>query len=75
MGFDYGSSDHTYATIFTVNRFSKDFSLERMWWSRKGPRFLLGVASILLKSFPHRCCCRRLSGCQSWTLSLYPRLT
>ena len=33
VGFDYGSSDHTYVTTFTVNRFSKDFSLKRMWWS------------------------------------------
>ena len=41
-GFDYGSSDHTYATIFTVNRFSKDFSSGRMWWSRKGPRICWG---------------------------------
>ena len=31
VGFDYGSSDHTFATIFTVNRFSKDFSSGRMW--------------------------------------------
>ena len=36
------SSDHTYATIFTVNRFSKDFSSGRMWWSRKGPRICWG---------------------------------
>ena len=33
MGLDYGSSDYMYATVFTVNRFLKDFSSERMWWS------------------------------------------
>ena len=42
MGFDYGSSDHTYATIFIVNRFSKDFSSGRMWWSEKDREFVGG---------------------------------
>ena len=33
-GLDYGSSDHMHVTVITVlNRFSKDFSSERMWWS------------------------------------------
>ena len=59
MGLDYGSSDHTYATIFT------GFFLREDVVVLKRTEILLGVASILLKSFPCRCCCRRLSGCQS----------
>ena len=75
MGFDYGSSDHTYATIFTVNRFFKGFLLGEDVVVPKRTENLLGVTSVLLKPSPHRCCCQRLSGCQSWTLSLAPRLT
>ena len=33
MGLDYGSSDYMHVMFITVNRFSKDFSSERMWWS------------------------------------------
>ena len=33
-GLDYGLSDYMHVTVITVlNRFSKDFSSERMWWS------------------------------------------
>ena len=33
MGLDYGSSDYMHIMVITVNRLSKDFSSERMWWS------------------------------------------
>ena len=33
MGLDYGSSDLMHVTVITVNRFSRDFPSERMWWS------------------------------------------
>ena len=33
MGLDYGLSDYMHITVIIVNRFSKDFSSERMWWS------------------------------------------
>ena len=33
-GLDYGLSDYMHVTVITIlNRFSKDFSSERMWWS------------------------------------------
>ena len=59
MELDYGSSDYMHITVITVNRFSKDFSSERMWWSLKGQRFVFGgvVASIFTMSsqFCHGC--------------------
>ena len=34
MGLDYGSFDYMHVMVIAVlNRFSKDFSSERMWWS------------------------------------------
>ena len=53
MGPDYGLSDYMHVMVITVlNRFSKDFSSERMWWSSKGLRFVFGgvMASTFTKS-------------------------
>ena len=65
MGLDYGSSDHTYATIFHSKSLFKGFFLREDVVVLKRTEILLGGTSILLKSFPCHCCCRRLSGCQS----------
>ena len=75
MGLDYSSADHTYATIFHSKSLFKGFFLREDVVVPKRTEILLGVTSILLKSFPCRCCCRRLPGCQLWTLLLSPRLT